>query len=36
MINDILRSTTNLYDQVAATIISPRSTDDGHNKSSTG
>jgi hypothetical protein len=34
--NDILRSITNLYNQVAATIISPRSTDDGHNESSTG
>jgi hypothetical protein len=36
MIDDILRSTTNLYNQVAATIFSPRSTDDGHNESSAG
>jgi hypothetical protein len=32
MIDNILRSTTNLYNQVAATIFSPRSTDDGHNE----
>lgn len=32
MINNILRSTTNLYNQVAAMIFSPRSTDDGHNE----
>ncbi|KAH8749767.1 hypothetical protein F5882DRAFT_421321 [Hyaloscypha sp. PMI_1271] len=32
----ILRSTTNLYNRVTATIISPLSTDDGHNKSSAG
>jgi hypothetical protein len=32
MIDNILRSTTNLYNQVATTIFSPRSTDDGHNK----
>jgi len=31
MVHNILRSTTNLYNQVAATIFSPRSTDDGHN-----
>jgi hypothetical protein len=36
MIDDILRPTTNLYNQVAATIFSPRSTDDGHNESSAG
>ena len=33
-INDILRSTANLYNQVAATIFLQRSTDDGHNESS--
>jgi hypothetical protein len=32
MIDNILRSTTKLYNQVAATIFSPRSTDDGHNE----
>jgi hypothetical protein len=32
MVDNILRSTTNLYNQVAATIFSPRSTDDGHNE----
>jgi len=35
-IDDILRSTTNLYNQVADMIISPRSTDDGHNESLAG
>jgi len=32
MIDNILRSTTNLYNQVTATIFSPRSTNDGHNE----
>jgi hypothetical protein len=32
MIHNILWSTTNLYNQVAATIFSPRSTDDRHNE----
>ena len=35
-IEDILRFMTSLYNQVAAMISSPRSTDDGHQTSSAG
>jgi hypothetical protein len=36
IIDDILRSTTNLYNRVGATIISLRSTDNRHNESLVG